>query len=128
MSCSKDEIQAECQKKPPVDRVETAEWGGDGHVFVRAMLGSEAGSIRKFDVEGSSEEEQETNAIIGWCVLGVCDEEGNRKFDDDDASWLGEGPLGPIMRCAQATMKLNGVTEDLVGNSDESQIEDSLLS
>ena len=125
MSCSREDIKAQRDVKPEVVRVETPEWKGDGHVFVRGMFGKEAGSIRKFDVEGVSGEEQETNAILGWCILGACDEEGNRKFKDEDIDWLGDLSLGPIMRCAQATMKLNGVTEDLVGNSEESQNDDS---
>lgn len=125
MSCSLEEIKEGCDAKAPVVRVQTPEWPGDGYVFVRGMFADEAGASRRFDIENASEEEQETAAIIGWCILGVCDEDGNRLLEDDARTWLGKSLLAPVLRCAQATMKLNGTTEDLVGNSDESQTDDS---
>lgn len=100
-----------------VDRVETPEWGGDGHVFVRVIGADQIGAVQAIGTDGDKDE---ASTLADWCVLGVCDENANLLFTPDDIPSLVRGALMPLQRCATAIMELNGITgaahEDLAKN------------
>ena len=120
MSCTIEQIQKACEKPLAIEKVSTPEWGGPGHVYVRAMGADEADAIEKATTGAN-------HAIVGWCVLCVCDKERRRLFDDTNREWLAKGPMAPLLRCSSVAMRLNGATEDLAGNLPKGQADGSPL-
>jgi hypothetical protein len=90
-------------RPPKVTRVDVPEWGDGGYVYVRQLRASEAVDVQK--LEGKDD----TEVLVGWVVLGVCDLKGKRIFTDKDAPKLMEAPLPTLQRVALAIMEVNGL-------------------
>lgn len=90
-------------------RVETPSWG-DGYVYVRALRASQAGDVQRIAQEQEKGTLDDIGGLARWCILGVCDAEGNPLFTDADMYMLLNGPLVAVQDCALAVMELNGLT------------------
>lgn len=55
-------------------------------------------------------DESKAKAFAEWTVLGACNENGEPFFTEADIPALLLRPLMPLVDCATAVMKLNGVT------------------
>ena len=95
-----------------VRKVDTPEWGGEGHVYVRALSAGDAADVQRLAADQQAGKANEAEVMVGWCILGICDGGGKRLFDDADTVALLKGPLMPIQRCTTAIMELNHITEE----------------
>lgn len=101
----------------PRDRVEVPEWGG--HVFVRTMTGNEKDRFEheRFTAESAGTREGVRARLLVWTL---CDESGERLFDDEDIETLGKKSAAALDRCYEKAAELNKMTakdiEELVKN------------
>lgn len=95
----------------PVTKVTTPEWGGDGHCFVRTLAGCEMQALQAL-LKGK-DEGRSSAAAVAFCL---CDENGVRLCDDgtEAIDAVGRGPMAPMMRCMNAILELNGLSEGAV--------------
>lgn len=94
-------------RPPKVTRVDVPEWGEGGFVYVRQLRASEAGKVQKLAESGD-----DTQVLVGWVILGVCDLKGQRLFTEADNDKLAESPLATLQRIAMAIMEVNGLAEE----------------
>ena len=95
-----------------VKKIATPEWGEDGYVYVRELQASDATRIQTLGDTGTNGKADEARALVGWCVLGICDKSGNRVLTEADTDDLLKAPLGVLQRCVTAIMEINGLTEE----------------
>ena len=95
-----------------VKKIETPEWGADGYVYVRALQASDATRVQTLGEAGANGKAGEARALVGWCVLGICDKSGKRVLTEADTDALLKAPLGVLQRCVTAIMEINGLTEE----------------
>lgn len=96
-----------------IRKVPTPEWPNTpGHVYVRMLSADEADDVQRLASLAVAGTLTETEANVRWCILGVCDENGQRLFTDVDIDALRGEPLVAIGRCAREVMEVNGVTEE----------------
>ncbi len=116
MSLTKAQILGVALK---VQEVKTPEWKGS--VYVRELPGDELEVLMNRD--GISDIEY-TYRIATSCI---CDEGGNRLFQEGEHRELMAKGIAPLQRCIEAAFALNGMTEDsqeaLAGNSEATHSE-----
>ncbi len=95
-----------------VKKIETPEWGEGGYVYVRYLDASDARRIQEIVPASDNGKPDEAMALVDWCVLGVCDKSGAPVFSAADIDSLLRAPLAVIQRCANAILKINGLTEE----------------
>jgi hypothetical protein len=119
-------------KDQRIERVEIPEWGGA--VFVRSITAAERGQIeadaaRYKDSKGKDESFART-FTLKFAVMGLCDENGVRLFDNGDVSELAKKNAAAIARVAEVAQRLSGFTkqdlEVMEKNSVSAPPEDSL--
>ncbi len=112
MSLTKAEILGSALQ---VREVETPEWGGS--VFVRELPGNELQAL--MDRPKGESDIAYTYRIATSCI---CDDGGNRLFEDGEHKSLMAKGIAPLQRCIEAALDLNGMTEEsqkvLAGNSE----------
>ena len=91
----------------PLRPVAVPEWG-DGVVYAKQVSVNDAFALMERYGKGTDD----VDAIVTWCILGICDRNRRPIFSEDDRSWLKDSPIGPIQRCAAAVLEVNGLTED----------------
>lgn len=115
MALNKEAILAASDLKQEI--VNVPEWGGE--VIIRTMTGEERDA---FDSEMIRDEKRSLkNVRARFLSLILCDEKGNRLFDDKDISALGKKSAAALDRLFTAGQKLNRLSnediEELAGNS-----------
>ena len=127
--CSFEQIKERCKgSERRTEKVLTPDWGPPGHVHVRGLKMGENDLVTKLTPKGDFSEAEKARAnMAAWCVACVSDEKGERKFPDDAVAVLmdPEAPLPPIYACSNAALDLNGITRDLVKNSEKTRSDNS---
>ena len=95
-----------------IEKVEVPEWGGD--VFVRGMTGTERDSFESsvIDIRGSSQKVNMSNIRAKLVSLSVCDEKGNRIFEDSDIIELGKKSAFALQRIFDVAQRLSGLSKE----------------
>jgi len=89
------------------EKIAVPEWGGD--VFLSVLTGTDRDRFEE------SYSEQKMKAFrIRFLLLALCDEKGNRLFDDDESEILGKKSSVVINRLFEAGWKLNAFTQEAV--------------
>ncbi len=127
--CSFEQIKAHCKgSERQVEKVLTPGWGEPGFVHVRTLKMGENDLVTRLIPKGDLSEAEKARAnMAAWCVACVCDEKGERKFPDEAVEVLmdPEAPLPPIYACSNAALDINGITKDLVKNSEKTRSDNS---
>lgn len=112
MSLTKEEILGVPLK---MQEVNTPEWGGS--VYIRELPGTELAAL--MDRPDEESDIAYTYRIATSCI---CDEDGQRLFEDGEHKALMAKGIAPLQRCIEAALDLNGMTDDsqeaLAGNSE----------
>lgn len=90
----------------PSERVPVPEWGGA--VLVRALPLAERGA---FEAAASAEDSDNVEVLTRIVALAACDADGNRLFRLEDAAALAAKNPEPVMRVAEAAIRVNAITE-----------------
>ena len=99
----RERIQKRKRDAAAVQPVATPEWPeDDGLVFARKV------SAREMDKWQNRTDPD--NGRGSYAAMVCCDQAGNRIFNDEDASWLGDEPFGVIDRIFDAGMAFNRCT------------------
>lgn len=89
------------------EKVAVPEWKGD--VFLRVLTGTDRDRFEE------SYADQKMKAFrIRFLLLALCDEDGERLFNDDEADILGKKSSVVINRLFEAGWKLNAFTQEAV--------------
>ena len=104
--------------------VPVPEWGGD--VYVRAMSGTERDKFESTIVEmrGKKQVFNSQDIRAKLCAVSICDEKGDRLFNDGDVKALGKKSAAALQRVFEVAQRLSGITEDAVDELTEG-LEDS---
>lgn len=102
MSLTKAEILA--AEDLPREKLSVPEWGGCGHVWIRAMTGAEGDSF------GETEPSQAAVA-----ALTICDQDGKLLFSKGEIAELAGKSALVLRRIVQAAKELNGLTKKAAG-------------
>jgi hypothetical protein len=109
-----------------VQKVPTPGWG-DGHVYVRMMMGDERDQFDADTMQGGKANLK--NARGRFAALIMCDEQGKRLFTDADAPLLGKKCSLNLDRIFDVGGSLNGLhqrdLEESVKNSASGPSDDS---
>ncbi len=91
------------------EKVDVPEWGG--HVYVRVMTGAERD---RWEMTATKLVQQADGVNIRalFCSVVMCDENGNRLFNDSQASELGGKSAIALTRVFDKARKLNRVTDE----------------
>lgn len=87
------------------ERVDVPEWGGT--VLVRALPLAEQGLFEA----NASEDKSSAEVMARMVALCACDAAGNQLFSLEDVEALGRKAKEPMMRVAQAAIRINSYTE-----------------
>lgn len=113
-----------------VEDVEVPEWGGV--VRVRGLTGAERDDFEASVVEqrGKKTRLNMQNFRAKLVVRAAINGDGQRLFSDKDAPLLGRKSAAALQRVFEVAQRLSGLSdedvEELVGNFDEGQSEDSI--
>jgi hypothetical protein len=89
------------------EKIAVPEWKGD--VFLRVLTGTDRDRFEE------SYADQKMKAFrIRFLLLALCDEDGERLFNDDEADVLGKKSSVVINRLFEAGWKLNAFTQEAV--------------
>ena len=120
-----DILAAEDQE---IKEVAVPEWGGS--VFVRSMNGNERDRYEKQFMEWRLKKGKLTSMRASMLVLCLCDETGKRIFTQRQIDDLGTKSSRVLDRLWDVARDLSGMDDDdveeLAGNSDETDDEDSI--
>lgn len=89
------------------EKVSVPEWGGD--VYLRVLSGTDRDRFEE------SYADQKMKAFrLRFLLLALCDERGERLFEDDEADVLGRKSSVVINRLFEAGWKINAFTQEAV--------------
>ncbi len=119
MSLSKDEILS--ANDIYIEEVKVPEWGGN--VYVKTLSGEDRdmleASMMEFSANGKPKTLKLQKLRGTLAALGICDEEGNRIFDDKDIPALAKKSAAALDRVVLAVQKLAAMSpadvNDLIG-------------
>jgi len=114
-----------------IEQVEVPEWGGT--VYVRSITAAERGLIEaaaaSFKEKKGKDDSFARTFTVKFASLAICDESGQRLFDDKDIALLNQKNSAAVSRIAEAAQRLSGFTkqdmEEMEKNSSQAQAEDS---
>ena len=123
MALNKEAILSADDLKQEV--IQVPEWKGE--VIIRTMTGEERDA---FDSEMIRDDKKSfKNIRARFLSLIICDEQGNRLFDDKEIAQLGKKSAAALDRLFSAGQKLNRLSnddiEELAGNSEPTQKDSS---
>ena len=123
MALNKEAILSADDLKQEV--IQVPEWKGE--VIIRTMTGEERDA---FDSEMIRDDKKSfKNIRARFLSLIICDEQGNRLFDDKEIAQLGKKSAAALDRLFSAGQKLNRLSnddiEELAGNSEPIQKDSS---
>lgn len=96
-----------------VEKVAVPEWKTD--VYLKVLSGTERDAF-----EASYSDEKMKNFRVRFLVLTLCDESGERLFDDEQVTILGKRSALVINRLFEASWKLNMLSQEAVDAAGES--------
>ena len=107
------------------ETIQVPEWKGE--VIIRTMTGEERDA---FDSEMIRDDKKSfKNIRARFLSLIICDEQGNRLFDDKEIAQLGKKSAAALDRLFSAGQKLNRLSnddiEELAGNLEPTQKDSS---
>jgi hypothetical protein len=109
----------------PLQEVSVPEWGG--HVWVRTMRAVERDAFEVAAMNGDGVNRENFRARLA--VATLVDDDGTLLFGASDMDALGKKSAAALDRVMGVAMRLNGLSkddvEDLVGNSEPGQSDDS---
>lgn len=113
------------------EMLEVPEWGGA--IYVRSISAAERGLIEegaaKFKESKGKNDTFARTFTVKMVSMSVCDENGQRLFEDKDIALLQQKNAAVISRIAEVAQRLSGFSkqdlEELEKNSPEAQPEDS---
>lgn len=113
------------------EMLEVPEWGGA--IYVRSISAAERGLIEegaaKFKESKGKNDTFARTFTVKMVSMAVCDENGQRLFEDKDIALLQQKNAAVISRIAEVAQRLSGFSkqdlEELEKNSPEAQPEDS---
>ena len=119
MSLRDEILSVDDLKREPI---EIPEWPAlAGKLFIRSMTGAERDAFESSLTNGDGKSRQLGNIRARLATLTLCDEAGQRIFDDKDAAALGKKSAAPLNRVFEASQRLNLLSnqdvEDLEKNS-----------
>ena len=123
MALNKEAILSADDLKQEV--IQVPEWKGE--VIIRTMTGEERDA---FDSEMIRDDKKSfKNIRARFLSLIICDEQGNRLFDDKEIAQLGKKSAAALDRLFSAGQKLNRLSnddiEELAGNLEPTQKDSS---
>ena len=96
-----------------VEKLSVPEWKTD--VYLKVLSGTERDAF-----EASYSDEKMKNFRVRFLVLTLCDEAGERLFDDEQVTILGKRSALVINRLFEASWKLNMLSQEAVDAAGES--------
>lgn len=113
------------------EKLEVPEWGGA--IYVRSISAAERGLIEegaaRFKESKGKNDTFARTFTVKMVSMAVCDEHGQRLFDDKDIVLLQQKNAAVISRIAEVAQRLSGFSkqdlEELEKNLPEAQPEDS---
>lgn len=113
------------------EMLEVPEWGGA--IYVRSISAAERGLIEegaaKFKESKGKNDTFARTFTVKMVSMAVCDENGQRLFEDKDIALLQQKNAAVISRIAEVAQRLSGFSkqdlEELEKNLPEAQPEDS---
>lgn len=100
-----------------LEKVHVPEWGGD--VYLRVISGTDRDRFEEAYAD------QKMKAFrIRFLLLTICDEDGERLFNDEQADALGKKSSVVINRLFEAAWKLNAFTQEAIDELGESSAAD----
>lgn len=106
----KDIVSAE--KLLQITKLSVPGWGRGKWTHIRLIGAEDADLVQRLCFEQVKNKGSSARVMAGWCVLGICDKQGKRLFDETDIDSFAKGPLIPLQRVSLAIMDLNGITGD----------------
>ena len=126
-SLKRDDILA--VKDIQIELVPVPEWGGE--VYIKGMSGLERDAFEASIIEqkGNKQKVNMANVRAKLAAQTLCDEEGNRLFNDADIKELGKKSASALQRVFEVAQRLSGIgdadVEELAGELQENPTEDS---
>ena len=126
-SLKRDDILA--VKDIKIELVPVPEWGGE--VYIKGMSGLERDAFEASVIEqkGNKQKVNMANVRAKLAAQTLCDEEGNRLFNDADIKELGKKSASALQRVFEVAQRLSGIgdadVEELAGELQENPTEDS---
>ena len=116
-----------------IERVHVPEWGGE--VCLKSITAAERGQIEaaaaRFRESRGKDETFARTFTLKIVSMALCDENGNRLFDDGDFAELAKKNAAVIAKLAETAQRLSGFgkedLEELEKNSAETPVEGSPL-
>lgn len=99
------------------EKISVPEWKGD--VFIRVLTGTDRDRF-----EDSYADQKMKAFRIRFLLLALCDESGERLFNDDEGELLGKKSSVVINRLFEAGWKLNAFTQEAVDALGEDSLPD----
>jgi len=84
--------------------------GWDGTVYVRTMKGSERDEFEHIVTKGQARKDNR-GLKLRLALLTVCDDKGQRIFEEKDSEWLQEKSAVELDRIANASLQQNGFSD-----------------
>jgi len=112
-----------------IELVPVPEWGGE--VYIKGMSGLERDAFEASVIEqkGNKQKVNMANVRAKLAAQTLCDEEGNRLFNDADIKELGKKSASALQRVFEVAQRLSGIgdadVEELAGELQENPTEDS---
>lgn len=100
-----------------VVEVPVPDWGG--RVFVRGMTGRQRDRVEQLFVVARQRNQPVDNARGIVCAYCLCNEQGVRLFDDNDAGALGELDANIIDLIYDTAARLSGIKADSVEGAEK---------
>lgn len=96
-----------------VEKLNVPEWKTD--VYLKVLSGTERDAF-----EAAYSDQKMNNFRVRFLVLTLCDEAGERLFDDEQVTLLGKRSALVINRLFEASWKLNMLSQEAVDEAGES--------
>ena len=121
-----EEIVASKDTVPEPIEVHTPEWGGK--TYLKVLDGSFAGAANKLSEKIRAMRKnisEEAALLASWIVLCMCDKKGKRSLKESQVLCLLDASLCAFQRVGIKASQINGMTDDLVGNSEATPADSS---
>lgn len=116
---------------PAIEAVAVPELKADGVAYVRSFSAGDRGKLEILGARYRDKKNYEDTPKIRFlaCVLGICDKDGNRIFEEKELDMIAQMPAIVVDRLSEVIFRLNGLDkkkiEELEKNSESAQDEGS---
>ena len=117
--------------KPVIEEVKVPEIQAEGVAYCRSFSAGDRGKLEILGARYKDKKNYDDTPKIRFlaCVLGVCDEQGNRIFQETELDLIAQMPAIVVDRLSEVIFRLNGLDkkkiEELEKNSESAQSEGS---